>query len=177
MYTQISTSKRRRSPNTTHMTDSTVPFTLVCVQNLLIIFNTVSMIYKTYINSQYSLLAFVLFIYFSSFLAFYLSSIHQSLPLEKHSLEKSLLGFVIWFLFSSITFGFVYQFYPLFGFWAGLSICMIAIASSGVMFYDYVVCDYQDQEDGGHNWRCFGSNDQMKRSYCEGKWEIIWEKV
>lgn len=82
-------------------------------------------------------------------------------------MEKNLLGFAIWFLISSIIFGFVYQFYPLLGVWDGLSIYVIAIISSGMMFYDYVIYDYQDENDG-HYWRYFGHNDHMKKS-CEKK--------
>lgn len=162
-------SKRRRTPPPP-MTNST-PFILFCVQTLLILFNTFGVIYRAYSISQYSFLSFVFFVYFSYFLANYLSSIYQS---QKNSLEKKLLGLGIWFLISSIIFGFVYQFYPLFGFLAGLPIYAIAIASSGVLFYDYVICDSQDKDDG--KWRCFVGDD-MKRSYYEEKWEVIWEKV
>ncbi|CAN4114832.1 unnamed protein product [Withania somnifera] len=151
MYTQISS--KTRTHTTTHMTNST-PFTLVCVQTLLIIFNTVSVIYRAYTNRHYSFLAFILFVYFNSFLAYYLLTIYRSLPSKNKSLEKTLLGFTIWFLISSVIVGFVYQFYPVFGFWAGFPIYLIAIAVSGVMFNDYVVSGYQEE-----------------------KWEVIWEKV
>lgn len=77
---------------------------------------------------------------------------------------------------TSIICGFAYQFYPFFGFWSGLPIYLMGIASSGVMFYDYIICDYQNKNDG-YNWRCFSSNDHVKGSYCEEKWEVIWEKV
>lgn len=159
------------------MTNST-SFTLQCVQTLLIIFNFIATIYRAYSNSQYSFLAFIFFIYFSAYLANNLSSTYRSIQSKNKSFEKSLLGFAIWFLYSSIIFGFVYQFYPFFGFWAGLPIHIVAIIISGVVFYDYVICDKQDG-DNSHNFRYFGSsNDQMKRGYyCEEKWEVIWEKV
>lgn len=174
MYTQ--TSCKRRTP-TISMTNST-SFTLQCVQTLLIIFNFIATIYRAYSNSQYSFLAFIFFIYFSAYLANNLSSTYRNIQSKNKSFEKSLLGFAIWFLYSSIIFGFVYQFYPFFGFWAGLPIHIVAIIISGVVFYDYVICDKQDG-DNSHNFRYFGSsNDQMKRGYyCEEKWEVIWEKV
>lgn len=152
------------------------PFTLSCVQTFLVILNVIGSTYRAYFNSHYSFLAFILFVYFGAFLIYYLSSIYRSLPPKHKSLEKSLLGFTIWFLVSSIIFGFVYQFYPLFGFWTSLPINVIAIIGSGITFYDYVICDSQE-ENNGNNWRSFGSNDQVKKSYCGEKWEVTWEEV
>ncbi|KAL3355318.1 hypothetical protein AABB24_019408 [Solanum stoloniferum] len=102
---------RKNSPPLTTFT----LFTLLCVLTFLII-------NREYSNRQYLSLFLISFVYFSYFLANYLSSIARSLlPKKNKTLEKNLLGFAIWFLFSSIYFGFVYQFYPLFGFLAGIS--------------------------------------------------------
>lgn len=131
-------------------------------------FNILGNIYRAYIHKQYSLLAFILFVYLSFFLLLYFSYVYRSFPSMGKSLHKEIIGFVIWFLYSAIMFGFVFQFSSILGFVVALFLYVVAIAGSSIFFYIYVVYEEDENE---RKWSC-GS-----MSLSQGELDVISEKV
>ncbi|KAF3654328.1 hypothetical protein FXO37_16546 [Capsicum annuum] len=128
---------------------------------LLMAFNIFGTIYRAYIHEQYSLLAFILFVYITFFLLVYLSYVYRGFSSKEKSLHKDIIGLVIWFLYSAIMFGFVFQFSPLLGFSVAMFLYVVAIAGSSVFFYIYVV--YEE--------------DENEKKWSQGQWDVISEKV
>ncbi|WMV23618.1 hypothetical protein MTR67_017003 [Solanum verrucosum] len=131
-------------------------------------FNMLGNIYRAYIHEQYSLLAFILFVYFSFFLLLYFSYAYRRFPSQEKSLHKDIIGLVIWFLYSAIIFGFVFQFSPILGFLAALFLYVVAIAGSAIFYYIYVV---HEEDENERKWFC-GSV-----SLSQGELDVISEKV
>ncbi|MCE2055246.1 hypothetical protein HAX54_042272 [Datura stramonium] len=137
--------------------------------SLLMAFNILVNIYRAYIREQYSLLAFILFVYFSFFLLLYFSYVYRRFSSKEKSLQKDIIGLVIWFLYSAIMFGFVYQFSPILGFSAALFLYVVAIAGSAVFFYIYVVYEEDENE---RKW-FYRSVSLLSQE----QWDVISEKV
>ncbi|KAL3339007.1 hypothetical protein AABB24_027894 [Solanum stoloniferum] len=136
--------------------------------SFLMAFNMLGNIYRAYIHEQYSFLVFILFVYFSFFLLLYFSYVYRRFPLKEKSLHKEIIGLVIWFLYSAIIFGFVFQFSPILGFLAALFLYVVAIAGSAVFFYIYVVYEEDENE---RKWFC------RSVSLSQGELDVISEKV
>lgn len=132
--------------------------------SLLMSFNILGSIYRAYIHEQYSLLVFILFVYFSFFLLIYFSYVYRRFPSKEISMHKDIIGLVIWFLYSAIMFGFVFKFSPILGFSVGLFLHVVAIVGSSIFFYVYVVYEEDENE---RKWFC--------RS--QEQWDVISEKV
>lgn len=137
-------------------------------------FNILRTIYRAYIHEQYSLVAFIFFIYFSFFLLEYCSYIYiNCFPPNEKSLHKDIVGVVIWFLYLAITFGFIGQFSPILGFPTALFLYVVAAASIAFFFYTYVVYDEEDDDS-----KCLcRSRNEVKMNFSQEQWDVIWEKV
>ncbi|CAL5367945.1 unnamed protein product [Camellia sinensis] len=101
--------------------------------------NGISSTIRAYSQSDYSMVAFIFFIYLSFLLLQYCLSAYQRLPPDQDSLTKDLLKFAVWFLFSAMIFGFAYQFAPLISLVAAISVFAIATAGSALLFYVCII--------------------------------------
>nr|GMC67298.1 putative cytochrome C oxidase-like subunit III [Ipomoea batatas] len=111
---------------------------------LFTVSNTMVIMFRAYVNRQYSLLAFIFFMYSAFFLLDYFSFVYHRLSLsadQKSQRYKDMLGLAIWFLFSAMMFGLVYQLGPLFPFSFALFLYAIVGAGSCILFYLYMIFD------------------------------------
>nr|GLL18693.1 hypothetical protein TEA_016341 [Ipomoea trifida]GMC59413.1 putative cytochrome C oxidase-like subunit III [Ipomoea batatas] len=111
---------------------------------LFTVSNTMVIIFRAYVNRQYSLLAFIFFMYSAFFLLDYFSFVYHRLSLsadQKSQRYKDMLGLAMWFLFSAMMFGLVYQLGPLFPFSFALFLYAIVGAGSCILFYLYMIFD------------------------------------
>lgn len=113
---------------------------------LFTVSNTMVIIFRAYVNRQYSLLAFIFFMYSGFFLLDYFSFVYHRLSADQKSQRyKDMLGLAIWFLFSVMMFGLVYQLAPLFSFSFALFLYAIVGAGSCILFYLYMIYDDRDE--------------------------------
>ncbi|CAL5372036.1 unnamed protein product [Camellia sinensis] len=104
--------------------------------------NSIGAMCRAYSRSDYALLFFIVCAYSAFLLLDRCSLAYQKLPPHEKSIKKNLLKFAIWFLFSSIMFGVVFQFGPYFphsGY--GLSLFFVATIGSAFLFYVYMIFD------------------------------------
>uniref|UniRef100_A0A2P2P412 Uncharacterized protein n=1 Tax=Rhizophora mucronata TaxID=61149 RepID=A0A2P2P412_RHIMU len=104
-------------------------------------FNTITTVYRAYISSDLSMVAFVVSAYAAYFcLDLCLTQLSRMSP-HKASPRKTFLKIVIWGLSSALFFGFAYQFSTFLSRPLSAAMYAIAIAASAFLFYFYFVFD------------------------------------
>ncbi|XVE68072.1 hypothetical protein DITRI_Ditri09bG0039800 [Diplodiscus trichospermus] len=111
-------------------------------------FNSISTIYQACTHGDFSMAAFVVFVYFGYFFLMYCIAQLQALPPKEKSPGKILLKSVIWVLTTAILFGFAYQFSTFIHPVAAVIIYVMAISVSSFLFCLYFFYDdhHQQQE-------------------------------
>ncbi|KAI8008911.1 hypothetical protein LOK49_LG07G01209 [Camellia lanceoleosa] len=167
---------------TTHRTSNNREFSsfFLSITHLLLASNCIGTMCSAYSRSDYALLFFIVFAYSAFLLLVRCILAYQKLPPHEKSIKKNLLKFAIWFLYSSIMFGVVFQFGPYFphpGY--GLSLFFVATISSALVFYVCMIvdgrsgCDECEREEKRKFSHCVEKVNESKIERCDS----VLEKV
>ncbi|CAL5404390.1 unnamed protein product [Camellia sinensis] len=101
---------------TTHRTSNNREYSsfFTSITQFFLASNSIGAMYRAYNRSDYALLFFIVFAYSASVLLAHCTLAYHKLPPHEKSIKKKLFKFAIWFLFSSIAFGVVFQVGPYF---------------------------------------------------------------
>ncbi|XWS32844.1 hypothetical protein CRYUN_Cryun22dG0024800 [Craigia yunnanensis] len=130
-----------QNQTTIPQTNPQIPIFLPAIVYFYLTFNSISAIYLAYSHGDFSMVAFVLFVYFGYFFLMFCITIFQALPPQENSPRKDFLKSVIWVLTSFILFGFAYQFSTFIHPVAAVFALAIAISASSFIFFLYFVHD------------------------------------
>ncbi|KAJ9135190.1 hypothetical protein P3X46_032399 [Hevea brasiliensis] len=126
---------------------------------LYLTLNSITTIYRAYINNDMPMVAFIIFVYLGYFILDYCVVIYNRLPSKEESPKKEFLKVTIWGLSSAIFFGFSYQFSTFMSLFVVVPMYGFAIVSSVFLFYFYFL------RDNNHS----GCNSEILQSSCAVK--------
>ncbi|KAJ4833819.1 hypothetical protein Tsubulata_043969 [Turnera subulata] len=127
-------------------------------------FNTISTIYRAYINDDMPMVALVVFVYVGYFLLHHCLEVYGGLPSHEESPRKEILKATIWGLSSTIVFGFVYELSTTMSVAVVLPIFSLAVMTSAFLFCFYFV--YDKYRCGFGFWGSVGESISSCRSSC-----------
>ncbi|OMO77427.1 hypothetical protein COLO4_25183 [Corchorus olitorius] len=138
-----------------------VPILLPAIAYFYLTFNSISTIYQAYSHGDFSMVAFIVFVYLGYFCLIYCVKQLQALSPLENSPRKDLLKSVIWVLTSFIFFGFAYQFSTFVHPVAAVFVFALAISATSFLFFMYFV---HDDDYGLHQQKqvCSGSTYRLK---------------
>ncbi|KAL4581700.1 hypothetical protein LXL04_006227 [Taraxacum kok-saghyz] len=129
-----------RNPNETDDEDQTFP-----IYFLIMIPNTIGMFARAHRRSDYSLAVLGLLLLLSLALYDCCWPLFLSIPKSEKSSRKLWLKFVMWVLYTSLSFGFVFEF----GYFLNLQMTVglygVVLVCSVVLLYELVIADFVEE--------------------------------
>ncbi|XVF58218.1 hypothetical protein PTKIN_Ptkin07bG0046400 [Pterospermum kingtungense] len=122
-------------------TNPEIPLFFPATVYFYLTFNSVSTIYQAYYHDDFTMAAFIVFVYFGYFLLMFCITKFQALPPQENSPRKDFLKSVIWVLITLILFGFAFEFSTFIHPVAAVFVFVLAISSSSFIFFLYFVYD------------------------------------
>ncbi|XVF14210.1 hypothetical protein REPUB_Repub09cG0038500 [Reevesia pubescens] len=127
-------------------TNPETPVFLPAIAYFYLTFNSISTIYQAYSHGDFSMVAFIVFVYFGYFCLMYCIKEFQALPPNENTPRKDFLKSVIWVLANVILFGFAYQFSTFIHPVAAVFFFAFAMSASSFLFFLHFVHDAYPQQ-------------------------------